>query len=769
MVRRFFTNAFRASDGPTTLRSYKQLGINTIDLYAIWNWHQPSEAQAPDFQGTTDPRRDLLGALALCRQLDLKVILRPGPVIRNEWRNGGYPAWLLERSEYNMPLHDVLEGRYPATATLQNTQADAAADEWLRNGTHLDRSQRWLRSVLQAVAPYADDIIAIALDDDQGAYIDNDTWPAPRWHAYIDWLRLTVQGVTGTRIPLFVNTFEMKVPAASPAWAWGDWYQSDAYSIGAHDLAQLDFATGLLQTQPRAPAMYAEFQAGWLQGAGEGAPRPSDPTNTALALGELLRDGVHGIVNFPVQDTIYPAGWEAPWANWSYAWDAALTSDLQRTPRSVPTAAFGTAVLRYGTLLARTHPDADAGIIWPPSLFSSLALGNGDFRAFADATIAMQRDCNARGLSCELVDLAYAGDELLAHYPRLVLPIVLTPRLRGAMVAPVARTFARLQRQGRIADNVASADSRPRLAAATSGVTLLRADDDSYAFVEAVNPSTAARTIGPLRVRLSRGSVDVASFTLAPRSQQLVPVGLPVAATGAPAALSAVATPPPFTGDDPQTLDNSRLRVAFAPNAGARISNLASDGVDNAASSIGLLRDAVFPEPAISPRDYIAAYTHSLPAGTFNRAYACGAVTSAVGGSSVTCEYDAPDLPTGGGRFSRTLALASNDDELTVEERFIPTNPGSTANLESISGFAFHTGDLLIAPDGAAFVGILHGHRLAALRWRNGDVTRVTLNQMRGAELVTLVFARSPVELRLGIYQAADAAEALRLLQANRR
>ena len=52
-------------------------------------------------------------------------------MIRNEWRNGGYPAWLLERPQYNMPLHDVLEGRYPATATLQNAHADAAAAEWL--------------------------------------------------------------------------------------------------------------------------------------------------------------------------------------------------------------------------------------------------------------------------------------------------------------------------------------------------------------------------------------------------------------------------------------------------------------------------------------------------------------------------------------------------------------------------------------------------------------------------------------------------------------
>ena len=83
--------------------------------------------------------------------------------------------------------------------------------------------------------------------------------------------------------------------------------------------------------------MQSEFQAGWLQGADEGAPRPSDPSNTTLALGELLRDGAHGIVNFPVQDTIYPHGWEAPWANWSYAWDAALTSDLHASPRYAPT------------------------------------------------------------------------------------------------------------------------------------------------------------------------------------------------------------------------------------------------------------------------------------------------------------------------------------------------------------------------------------------------------------------------------------------------
>ena len=97
-------------------------------------------------------------------------------------------AWLLERPEYGMPLHDVLEGRYPSTATLQNAHADAAAAEWLANATHRRYAAQWLRDARTLQRPHAGDVIAIALDDDQGAYIDNDTWPAPHWRAYVDWL-----------------------------------------------------------------------------------------------------------------------------------------------------------------------------------------------------------------------------------------------------------------------------------------------------------------------------------------------------------------------------------------------------------------------------------------------------------------------------------------------------------------------------------------------------------------------------------------------------
>lgn len=741
------------------LLAYKRLGINTIDLYAIWNWHAPSEGVL-DLTGTTDPRRNLIGLLKLAHQLGFKLILRPGPVIRNEWRNGGYPGWLLERAEYNMPLHDVLEGRYPATATLQNHDADAAAAQWLSNTTHLHATTEWLGNVLRAIEPYSHDVIAIALDDDQGAYLDNNTWPAPHWHAYVEWLRAAVASVAGSRVPLFINTYEMKVPSSSPAWAWGNWYQSGSYRIGDHDLADLDFATGLLQTQARFPLMQAEFQAGWFQGADEGAPRPSDPSNTTLALGELLRKGAHGVVNFPVQDTIYPHGWEAPWANWSYAWDAALTVDLRSSPRYGPTRAFGDIVRRYGSLLAKTHVAADASIIWPPSLFPPGSLTNADFAAFASTTSAMQRACNAHGLSCTLVDLANVGDAALRS-KRFFLPTLPSTIVEHAMRPWSATVLQALTKSGELVADPSAVPASNAFARAPN-VTLLLADDSSYGFVVAVNPSDVTRRIDAGIVNLARRSVRVPAFYVAPRGTRVVPVGVTVAASrGEPAATPGA--PPPFRDPDGTTLANDHLRVVFAPFAGARIAEL-DDGHGNAATGIGLLRDAVDPEPPPSSRDYIASYTHPLPAGTFNRAYDCTRL-DVFTTAHVTCSYDAPDLPRGGALFKRTLTL-SGGGELVVNEEFQPHDPRSMARLESVSGFAFASGDAALTSADRDAIGILHGTVLTVLRCRPGDEAAVSLRQTRAAQIATFVFARKQVELRLGIYKVRDAAEARSLLDA---
>ena len=296
-------------------------------------------------------------------------------------------------------------------------------------------------------------------------------------------------------------------------------------------------------------------------------------------------------------------------------------------------------------------------------------------------------------------------------------------------------------------------------------VTLLLADDASYGFIVAVNPSDRNRRIGPITVRLAHRSAALRSFILQGRSTAVVAVGSPPAVSNGVVGSPPRGTPPPFADPGGTSLANARLRVVFAPFAGARIAEL-SDGRGNAATSIGLLRDAVAPELPASPRDYIATYTHPLPAGTFNRPYSCNH-TDVFTTLRVTCSYDAPDLPRGGAVFKRTLTLTGSGGELLVGEEFTPHETGSTARLESISGFAFGPEDAsLVAADGNA-LGILHGHRLTSLRWRAGDVARRDLRWTRDAELVTLVFARRDVELRLSVAEVANGAEAQGLLNAN--
>ncbi len=78
--------------------------------------------------------------------------------------------------------------------------------------THLRYASRWLHRALEEFRPVADRVIAVQLDDDQGAYLDNDTYPAPHLHRYLHWLESQVREVIGPRTPVFINTFEMKVP-----------------------------------------------------------------------------------------------------------------------------------------------------------------------------------------------------------------------------------------------------------------------------------------------------------------------------------------------------------------------------------------------------------------------------------------------------------------------------------------------------------------------------------------------------------------------------
>eukprot|EP01125_Pyxidicula_operculata_P006724 TRINITY_DN230_c1_g2_i1.p1 TRINITY_DN230_c1_g2~~TRINITY_DN230_c1_g2_i1.p1 ORF type:complete len:631 (-),score=78.40 TRINITY_DN230_c1_g2_i1:21-1913(-) len=66
------------------------LGVNAIELYVPWNYHNP----APDSY-YFDGNGDLEAFLDLLNDYGFVVLLRPGPYICAEWDFGGFPGWLL--------------------------------------------------------------------------------------------------------------------------------------------------------------------------------------------------------------------------------------------------------------------------------------------------------------------------------------------------------------------------------------------------------------------------------------------------------------------------------------------------------------------------------------------------------------------------------------------------------------------------------------------------------------------------------------------------
>jgi len=74
------------------LERLKAMGLNTITVYVAWNWHELAKDEF-DFES---PARNLRGFLEMAADMDLYVILRPGPYICAEWDFGGLPPYILE-------------------------------------------------------------------------------------------------------------------------------------------------------------------------------------------------------------------------------------------------------------------------------------------------------------------------------------------------------------------------------------------------------------------------------------------------------------------------------------------------------------------------------------------------------------------------------------------------------------------------------------------------------------------------------------------------
>ena len=466
----FFYARIPRSLWESTLDRYREFGINTVDLYIPWNWHEPQEGEF-DFDGHSNPRRDLRSLLQLLTRKGFRCIARPGPTILNEWRHGGYPEWLLERPEYAMPALDRIEGRYPPLANLNSRNAEAAARGWLDNPVHMAYASKWLTAVARELAPYrasqfatlrgaesdqtqkkqpqenapqsaAGPLLFVQLEDDMALGRFNTVGPA--FWRYLETLRGILEA-GGLDTPAFINPEDMRVTAAGfglarPIAAMGQWYLRPSAAsateriLNAEDASSLEFFVEELKTQPAFPPLMIEYQAGWYAPGDDSRPPPNPASNTLLSTRLLLAHGLHGLNYFPLQDTLFPAGYETPWTNRHYRWDAALSLNGFRQARARAVERTGDLLELWGSLLAASHKRADFGLIYPLGAFSPNArdpgaatvheaLGKEDIAQISQTILRLERLAHLAGLASELLDPEYQPVEQLMRDPILLLPV----------------------------------------------------------------------------------------------------------------------------------------------------------------------------------------------------------------------------------------------------------------------------------------------------------------------------------------------------------
>ena len=85
----------------TIIKRFKDTGLRGVTTYVQWGTHivggpdKKNPAGKFDFEGKTDPRRNLLKFLELVEKHELLLSFRCGPFCCNEMAYGGYPQWLV--------------------------------------------------------------------------------------------------------------------------------------------------------------------------------------------------------------------------------------------------------------------------------------------------------------------------------------------------------------------------------------------------------------------------------------------------------------------------------------------------------------------------------------------------------------------------------------------------------------------------------------------------------------------------------------------------
>ena len=125
-------------DWERRLTLFKEAGGNCVATYIPWLIHEPTEG---NILFSDVPERDLEGFLKLCHELELYVIVRPGPYQYSEMKYDGLPGWLCENYP-EIHAHNI-KGQTYRKASVSYTHP-----------IFLEKAHIWYEKVCKLLAKY---------------------------------------------------------------------------------------------------------------------------------------------------------------------------------------------------------------------------------------------------------------------------------------------------------------------------------------------------------------------------------------------------------------------------------------------------------------------------------------------------------------------------------------------------------------------------------------------------------------------------------------
>lgn len=228
------------------LEKLKDCGLNTVETYVPWNVHEPEQGKFC-FDGMADLERFIV----LAEELDLYMIVRPGPYICAEWEMGGFPYWLMNIKELELRTY---------------------------NENYLSFVKKYFIKVMGIIKRYlttnGGNIIAMQVENEFGAYPKNDK-------IYLEYLKNLLREL-GCDVLLFTS----------------DGYWNDDLERGSLDDtlmtvncgSNLDTAFEKLESlRPQQPKVCMEFWNGWFDqwGVPHHTRNPEEPVREIKRILEL--------------------------------------------------------------------------------------------------------------------------------------------------------------------------------------------------------------------------------------------------------------------------------------------------------------------------------------------------------------------------------------------------------------------------------------------------------------------------------------------------